>query len=466
MENAEKKRMDLRFRLSERQKNALVFGIFGFLIFAYFTLVPAPLGDDIWFMGQTSGIGAFVAFRYQYWSSRCLIEALLLIFCRLPLMVARVFMAGVAAVGAIALHRLFTDRSSKSALLVCSLFLLFSSFAADLHNRYFTLLAHTGFLSTTMNYLLPAVCGLVALFPLQKAANGERLRWYECIVYPLCLLIGANQEQVCAILAAAYLLFGIYFIYVKKLRPMVVVQFALAAASLVFILTCPGNANRLLDETATWNPAFADFGALQKLDVGISAALDYFFSATPLVLLFELFLAAVIFKKYENPFFRAIAAVPFAVSLAFGPLAGLTNLFYPGLADAFADADPAAGWLNLTGSPALAAPAKFVVGCLLVALLCVGIYLAFGHRVRTLVMLTVFAAGLASKAVIGFSPTLAVSGQRTAFFLLLALVALIAALFCELREAGAEKAAPRLSGLCVLLGALGYLTMCLPTLGI
>ena len=58
MGNAEKKRMDSRFRLPERQKNALVFGIFGFLIFAYFTLAPAPLGDDIWFMGQTGGIGA------------------------------------------------------------------------------------------------------------------------------------------------------------------------------------------------------------------------------------------------------------------------------------------------------------------------------------------------------------------------------------------------------------------------
>ena len=454
-------------RLSERGKNLLIFGAFGLLMLAYFMLVPVPLGDDIWFMGQGDvGIGAFVASRYRFWSSRCLLEALLLAFCRLPLIVARVCMAVVVTVGAVVLHRLFTDRGAKSALLVCSLLLLFSSFAADLHNRYFTLITHTGFLASTVNYLLPAVCGLVALLPLQKAARGAPFRWYEWIAYPVCMLVGANQEQVCAILAVVYLLFGAYFLIKKKFRAMLGVQFGLAAASLAFILTCPGNANRLIEETATWNPAFADYGALQKLDVGVSAVLEYFFAATPLVLLFELFLAAVIFKKYKSVFYRAVAAAPLAVSLAFGPLASVTNLLFPGLADAFAGTDPAVGWLNLTGSPALAPPAKFAVGCLVVALLCVCVYLAFGHRVRSLAMLAVFAAGAVSKAVIGFAPTLVVSGERTAFFFLLALVILIAALFCELRESGGEKAAVRLSGLCVLLGALGYLTMCLPTLGI
>ncbi len=461
----DKNKATLKKLLSSRVTRCFV--VFAFFALVYCMLEPFPVGDDTWFASQGAmGFSQFAAFRYYNWSSRNIIEAALLFFATHSSIIARVFTAAVLTLLAAVLFRMFTSKTDKGAIFVCAIIPVFAAFDAHAVDRYFSLLTQTGFMATTLNYLYPLAFGVVALYPLKKLSDGEKICWYDWIICPLCLVFAANQEQMCCVLLASYILFGINFLIEKKLHLIVILQTALSLASLVFILTCPGNSSRLLQETLTWNARFSFFDFSKKLDIGVSGALDYFLQTNLLLILLSILLAVLIFKKYNDVFSRTVALVPLCVSLAFGPFSSLLDELFGGLTTSFAKAGIEYGWLGLTGEPALAPPFKFFVGCVAVVAVAVCLYLAFGHRKKTLVMLLIFGMGLATRAMLGFSPTAVISGTRTAFFLMAALLVLCVSLFDEIELECGDRTAGRLLCGTLALGCLAYITMLIPTLGV
>ena len=76
--------------------------------------------------------------------------------------------------------------------------------------------------------------------------------------------------------------------------------------------------------------------------------------------------------------------------------------------------------------PYYAAALAFVVLCAVLAICVLNLYLALGHTRAAFGAMVLFCAGFASYAMLGFSPTVMVSGQRTGFFFLMS------ALICTL----------------------------------
>ena len=74
--------------------------------------------------------------------------------------------------------------------------------------------------------------------------------------------------------------------------------------------------------------------------------------------------------------------------------------------------------------------------------------------------------GLATRAMLGFSPTAVISGTRTAFFLMAALLVLCVSLFDEIELECGDRTAGRLLCGTLALGCLAYITMLIPTLGV
>ena len=58
---------------------------------------------------------------------------------------------------------------------------------------------------------------------------------------------------------------------------MQICQIVIAAASILFVLTCPGDAVRVETEIQTWLPEYADWTVPEKLLRGIFHAVDYYF---------------------------------------------------------------------------------------------------------------------------------------------------------------------------------------------
>ena len=106
-----------------------------------------------------------------------------------------------------------------------------------------------GWAATTINYMWPMALGLFSLIPIRKVWDGEKIKFWQYPLYVIALLFSANQEQACAILFGTYLLFAILMVIKnKKIHPFIVIQNILVIASLIFILTCPGNSVRTQTE--------------------------------------------------------------------------------------------------------------------------------------------------------------------------------------------------------------------------
>lgn len=416
----------------------------------YCMIVPLDFGDDVYFRKvlQEHTLWEWTVLRYQTWASRNLIEFVMVILCIKPIL-WRLSMPFVMLVFAFAIYRLF-GKTRKDSILICGLtVVLFSSLHLEGMNS-------AGYIATTLNYFWPAGFGLVAFFPIKKILEGKRFQWYEYLVYPVCMLFGANQEQMCCILLAVYLVFLVYFIKEKRLHVLYFLQLLLVLGSLLFILTCPGNAVRNELEILRWNPHFSVMTLFDKIDVGISCALQYFLRADTLILLFAVSLAVLVFQKFQDPFYRGLAFVPAAAALLFGPFGPAINALYPGFTETFAALDIQYGWLNLFAS-GVSSLTAFALGCLILVCLMISIYLVFGPGSKAFFMVLLFVLGIGTKMIMGFSPTVVPSGDRTALFLYMTLLVLLTVVYQELdkiKKPRLNKAMYAGAGLCTAVSTI------------
>lgn len=103
--------------------------------------------------------------------------------------------------------------------------------------------------------------------------RGQPVRWYHAACGILAAVYAANAEQMCIVLLAVFGVALLYQLHTRRAERNAVILLAvfccIIVAELLFILTCPGNQNRTLAETQTWNPAFSQLQLGQKLQLGI-----------------------------------------------------------------------------------------------------------------------------------------------------------------------------------------------------
>ena len=82
----------------------------------------------------------------------------------------------------------------------------------------------------------------------------------------------------------------------------------------------------------------------------------------------------------------------------------------------------------------------FLLLCAVLAACVLNLYLALGHTRAAFGAMLLFCAGFASYAMLGFAPTVMVSGQRTGFFFLMSVVVCTLLLWRSLAAARAKRA--------------------------
>lgn len=314
-------------------------------------------------------------------------------------------------------------------------------------------LCDAGWINTTANYLWVLCLGSFALRPLKHLCLGERCAPWEWAVCPLCTLYGADMEQMAAILLGSYLACGGYLLFRRqKLFAFYFVQLALIALSVVFALTAPGNALRTAAEIRNSFPGFAELNFGEKLAMGFLKAGQYYFAAgfEQKSFLFPLLSGALflgVLKKYragKGAWRIAVAAAPFAFYWLIGQLGNRLlkqNLVVRcGHIIALIGGNrqiPGAGPYSW-GQVSL----QLLVYLALTGCVAACIYFLHGKSGETLLELTVLGAGFCSLILMGFTPTVYASGDRTALYcsaaiLIVVLRNLLLLLFPE-KESGGE----------------------------
>lgn len=372
--------------------------------------------DDEVFLSSVTGtsIWSYVAPRYFNWSSRFFIEYALCGVLKISKYLWILIEALMVTLAGYSISKIFVkENKSENNVMLISMILIYPIMQMN----------SAGWAATTVNYMWPLATGLFALIPIRKIWDGEKIKAWQYLLYTLALTFACNQEQSCAILFGTYLLFTVLMIIKnKKIHPYMIVQNLFIIASLVFILTCPGNSARTQVEIENQFKDFEMLTILDKVALGFTSTMGLIIEKGNNVFsMMSILIAIYIISNYKERIYRVVALVPvFSMFCLCYFRNTFTNLFpyFGSFRTLLVEENvmlTAANCNNLANViPLIFAFANFI--CITLSLL-----LIF-KNLKNNVAVLVFLIGLASRLIMGFSPTVFLSGERTMLFFEFAMI--------------------------------------------
>lgn len=419
----------------QKIQEILILTVFFMILLAIHLFIEADFGDDLHYASEwgKEPLRVFLRDRYDWWSSRVVIEAAMLPLTAAPVWVWKLLNIGMVLLLILNSADLFAAGRKVQAQVFAF---------AGLWMVPLLTINGAGWITTTTNYLWVLSLGLVALRPLKHWLCGEKFARWEYLICPLCTIYAANMEQMGAILCGAYLVCGIYLLLRdRKLPFFYLVQLFLAMGMLYYILSSPGNGWRNLHEIEQYFPEFESLSLWDKLHMGFLETGQYYLTGGDkrgcfvFALLSGTLFASALQKMAKSgnraegicPAERKRLAGWCGLLAALVPVAFYWGVGHLGSYLLSRGAFPRGGHIVgvLCGNHSLPGLGEYPAGLValqtavyLFVLLCTALTVWFVHgkSEETLLEWTVLAAGFTSRVIIGFSPTIYVSGERTALF--------------------------------------------------
>lgn len=396
----------------QRIREALPFICFFVLVGIWHILVNVMTRDDEYFSVAIKATNTtffdFLKLRYQTWSSRVIIEAVLLwivhhevlwrildtlIFTSIPYLMSRIL-----------------DCDEKGRWFCC-----FMTFLYPINS-----MGEAGWITTTVNYLWPLGCVFYLGFLLKKLVKEEKIRAYEYFTAAVAIIFGSDQEQCAAIIFTLFVLIIAYKLYKKDFKqPFLYLEFFLHLLTFGFILRCPGNANRSAMEAANRMPKFSEFSIGKKIYLGLlSTVRELIAIPNRLIIVVMIILVLLMIRKTSKLLPLLVSMIPLGIVMG-----------YSLLLDVFPDFGAIFFVPKQTVKYALknAIPIGFLF--LIIISISYSLYQLLGENIQQyLLILGILGAGLATALVLGFSPTVYASGTRV--FLYFQFTLIFTCLFC------------------------------------
>lgn len=296
-------------RIQEFLKRNYVFLIAAVILVIWHTQMGLNL-DSTWFSIQLDkkSYMEFLTERYYGWSSRLLIEMGLLFFTNHMVLwkIADVIIWLFLLYG---MTKLLNDNyTAQSAGIVCLLFCCY--YLGDMNSA--------GWTATINNYLWPLAFLVGFLLVLKKIILEQEIKWYVGIAGIVLVILACNHEQAAAAAFGCAVCAIIYMVWKKaNINKWMWVYMALILASLIFILTCPGNAVRKEIEISAYFNDYPELTLWNKLDMGITPLCNYsIFKNSFIFLIFLSLLVITVWKIEDADWKKYLALVPLAGGLA------------------------------------------------------------------------------------------------------------------------------------------------------
>lgn len=382
-------------------------------------------GDDMFFRQATDGttLWAYLAHRYEHWTSRVVSEFVLvnviqwpllwrvidfLMFATLPVILAKLFGGGElmnwCAAGAVLIFP-FHDMGTA------------------------------GWITTTVTHFWPLWGIFYVGMLLKKMLVSERIHPLEAVLGILVSIVTGSHEQYAVILFVLFVLYGFYLWKQKKrpenpavLLPLVIVN----VISLAVIAFCPGNAERNKVSIADL-PIYAEFHFGEKLYLGL-LSIERVFIANADAVFFAVALiwTVLVYEKTRDYRKTLLSGLPLAI------LFGQTVLrtAYPGLSGLFVIPGEILQWS--WGDLSTWIP----MGCLAVSVasMVYALYQLLGEKLlEFFYALILLGCGFGAGMVLGFMATIYVSGERV--YAPLYSIFFVVTMFCvyRMRDVVSEK---------------------------
>ena len=357
------------------------------VIFAILHIFMEKIFDDLFFSQVCDNVSLFeyLSTRYQTWSSRIIIEGLLVTFCYLPMFWWKIANIGMFTLLIYSMWKLFVTENKPKLTWV----LVMSVIAIPI-----TILKEAGWMATMNNYLWVAATGLYAMIPIKKLLNNEKINILQAISFAIATIYASNQEQMAGILFLVYTFFLIYIIKNKNQKPILFIIYAIILLNLMLIMVCPGNLNRKIQEE-TWYPEYSETSLPVKLSQGLTSMMDYVIGNGRI--LFYGFIALITYTMWRTSKdikYRLLGMSPIILVVIFDEVT--RNLKEP----------------NVIFKTCIYALILISIGICLYYILCK----KKEKDMKNFTPLLIYIVGILSRYVMAFSPTIYASGERTSFF--------------------------------------------------
>lgn len=339
--------------------------------------------------------------RYLQWSSRILIDGAVVTVSAMPGVIWRVINSILLIETAMLLSWLFIPREKK---LLGNILLVSLLCGVD-----YGIMHSTGWISTSINYVWPLAGALLGIVPIKKIYQNSTIRGYEYIVYLCAVLFSVCSEQVCICLCIVYASFLLFEQVMKRtLSKYIILLGIISGIGFINILICPGNKSRTIQETARWLPEFADYSAGRKVLLGISSTIRFVFSDKNISFWILVCLIALVVVVGNYSLYKKICGViPMIIVIGTNAIQMITG----GVGRFYEKNDYVIIGLQ-NGNWAW--EIMFVIDLAVCAIILVDFFFLFQKDIIGFFISSgAFLIGLMSKAMIGFSPTIWDSYERT-----------------------------------------------------
>ena len=386
-----------------------IFALFILQLFLTIFITPNKY-DDKTFLESVTGttIFSYIGPRYFNWTSRFIIEYVLCFVLKTSKYLWILIEALMVALAGYSISRLFIkENKSQNNIMLLFMMLLYP----------LNVMNSAGWAATTVNYMWPLATCLFALIPIRKIWDGEKIKIWEYFLYTIALIFAGNQEQTCSILCGTYILFTILMILKnKKIHPYMIVQTVLIIASIIFILTCPGNYVRNEQEIANLFKDFKMLTFLDKLSLGFTSTMGYIIEERNLIYtILSLLITIYVFSTYKEKIFKIVAIIPLLSICLLGITPYVTNSLFPYFGSFRELVTQEQVMLTAANSNNLLNVVPLIFAFINFICLALSILLIFRNFKNNIAIL-VFGVGLASKLILGFSPTVFSSQGRSMIF--------------------------------------------------
>lgn len=425
----------------------LPFVVFGVGMLLLHFAVPIPIGDDIIFRSVPSGIfdSSFISERYFGWTSRIFIEIVLVALLHLPLGIWRFMNSGIMVFLAISISHLFEDKKDQ----INNWFLVFLLLIYPLEQ-----ISDAGWVTTTVNYLWPVAFGLYTMVVIRKILLSRVVKPYEFVFSAIALFFAVNNEVVCLAMLITIFVIAIYQMQKKSVHWFVPICLFICFASMIFILTTPGNALRRVAEMR-WFYDFDDLSLINKVEIGLSSTLSHYFFYYNLVFWgFCLLLFLSVNHKYKHPFFKLFSAVPLIIVSLFGIVPNFFHSF-----PTFQSQLTKYGYITSNNFTNITSYIPIFILYITFILTLIAMYLVFGKSLKSFQLIGIFCIGLLTRLTLISSPTIWASGLRTHFFMYVSIIICSYIFFLDLKKSISKELKISLLTLFGFLGINTYIQL-------
>ncbi len=366
----------------------------------------------------TFGPGALfrlLKYRYESWTSRVVLEAPLFVLThgmhQIVWSVINIAMHGIlyAALNAL------TDRKHGKQLFI--LLLLYPIYE----------MGTAGWITCYIIYWWTLALAAVSLLSLKAMYEDRKVSVIWMMICILCEFYATSLEQFAGLYLGVLVLFTFLMITDHKFTPLrivfTVLQYAVCIGNIVFALTGPGNRTKEGFSAFYWFPDYSSLTIVDKIVLAVNTTMSFLTEKCILWFVLCTLIFVLVYQRYQNDNVKAlVASFPVMITLIRTFMTTAGRAYFPDYMYVF-DIYSDAARVDATNYNSLSGYFPFILYMTVVTtLICSLIWICVpdnteNGNVRSTremwVILYILMLGFAVRGVMGFSPTIYASTQRT-----------------------------------------------------